>query len=58
MSPSITTETRRRIALGLIARPAHANRYRYRRRRNDGFQIIVLVACAAALAALIGLSKI
>ena len=56
MSPSITTETRRRIALGLIARPAHANRYR--RRRNDGFQIIVLVACAAALAALIGLSKI
>lgn len=56
MSPSITTETSRRIALGLIARPSHANRYR--RRRDDGFKIIVILACVGVLTALLLLSQI
>jgi len=48
MSPTITDETRRRIALDLLIRPPHRNRPR-RRRRHYRFSIFTVLTCAVLL---------
>lgn len=55
MSPTLSTETRRRLALGLILRPVNRNRRRHLL-RGYGFEVVTLIAAAGlfALAVFVG----
>lgn len=54
MSPTLSEETRRRLALGLIAAPAHRNR----RRRDYSWPLATVLIGTAALALLITLARL
>jgi len=49
MSPTLSPETRRRLALGLISSPAHRNR----RRRDYSWPLATLIVATAAFALLL-----
>ncbi len=62
MSPTLTQETRRRLALSLIERPVNRNRLRrHRRRHHTAFNLAAcLVGCAviATIVIIAGLARI
>ncbi len=54
MSPTLSPETRRRLALGLLSAPVHRNR----RRRDYSWPLASLLIATAALALLFALARI
>lgn len=60
MSPTLTDETRRRLALGLIEKPVNHNRRRLRRtpRRDHHFNLAAVLVGGAILIAAFIISKL
>jgi|GEM_PF-6562165 len=57
MSPTLSETTRRRLALGLIIRPANRNRRRHCL-RGYGFELVTLLAAAGLFVLTVILGKL